>query len=950
MDEELLQEFLAETSEALGQLDNGLVQLEQTPEDPALLPEIFRVVHTIKGTCGFIGLPKLEAVAHAAEDVLGKFRDGDLEVTADRVTVVLRAIDRIKDILNSLAASKTEPDGDDGPLIADLKKIAAGETVGETPAAPEAAAPQFSDKATVSDSTTSEGAGSEIVLLEPKVALEFVDVEDVDPAPAATPSAETRGDQPVYEVSQESVAYDMADEVEPASAQPAAETPQPAPAPEASPVAEPAAKPETRSPSQTTTKYSAAPDPRMSVQSIRVGIDVLENLMNMVGELVLTRNQLVQITRDRDDAQLQAPMQRLSQVTSELQDGVMMTRMQPIANAWSILPRQVRDLSNDLGKKVHLSLTGENTELDRQVLELMRDPLLHMVRNACDHGLESPEARQAAGKPEVGQLALDAAHEGGHIIITISDDGRGLATEKIRARAVERGVLSEAEGRDMSDHQIRQLIFNAGFSTASAVTNLSGRGVGLDVVRENIEKIGGNVEVSSKEGAGTRFTVKIPLTLAIVNALIIECASERFAVPQIAVVELVRLGGNSAHRPEYINGAAVLRLRDRLLPLVSLRRVLDLDPAAERDRERPGLENFVIVCQAGTYQYGILVDRVQDTEEIVVKPVAPILSRLTMFSGNTILGDGSVVMILDPNGIAASTARAGDLGEAGNIAISSAAEAAANQADRAPVLLFRAGDGAPKGVMLSLVARLEEIAAESVETADGVPMVQYRDQLMPIMTINEGGSLPSSGRFPVIVFAENERSVGLAVDEIIDIVEQSLAIDLPAENHPGVIGTAVLAGKATEIIDVGHYLGHGLTGWISRGPEAAAKNARRLLLVDDSPFFRNLLTPLLTVAGYQVTTVDGGDAALRLREDGEAFDIIVSDVEMPGMNGFEFAEAVRSGTGWQDTPIVAVSSYATPSDLARGRDSGFVDYIAKFDRDALLTTLDSTLAARKGAA
>lgn len=891
MDEELLQEFLAETSEGLGQLDNDLVQLELTPDDPALLPGIFRVVHTIKGTCGFIGLPKLEAVAHAAEDVLGKFRDGELEVTTDYVTVVLRAIDRIKRIVNSLAADGAEPDGDDAALIADLRAIALGVDPAETGHdGANAAAPD---------------------LLDPEVALDFREVEA--PAEAAL-------EQPPAVAG-----------AEPGNG--------PAPAARLQPGSgEPAAGNHTAKP--------AALDPRVGSHTIRVGVDVLEDLMNMVGELVLTRNQLIQITRDRDDAELQAPMQRLSQVTSELQDGVMKTRMQPIASAWSTLPRQVRDLSNDLGKKVHLTLSGESTELDRQVLELMRDPLMHMVRNACDHGLEVAAERRAAGKPEIGQLALNASHEGGHIIINISDDGRGLVIEKIRARAVERGMLSESESQELSDHQVRQLIFQPGFSTAESITSLSGRGVGLDVVRENIQKIGGNVEVSSREGAGTRLTIKIPLTLAIVNALIVDCAGERFAIPQISVIELVRFGGNSVNRPEYINGAAVLRLRDRLLPLVSLRRVLDLDPVAENPAASGELENFVIICQVGTYQYGIQVDRVQDTEEIVVKPVAPILSGLTMFSGNTILGDGSVVMILDPNGIAAATARAGDLGETGQLA-GAIAETALRQADRAPVLIFRAGDGAPKGVMLSLVTRLEEIAAEELEVADGAPMVQYRGQLMPILTIDDAGSLPSSGRFPVIVFAENDRSVGLAVDEIVDIVEDVLSIDLPADGDHGIIGTAVLAGKATEIIDVGHYLGHGLSGWMTSGDAGHSEaGARRLLLVDDSPFFRNLLTPLLTVAGYQVTTVESGDSALRLCADGETFDVIVSDIEMPGMSGFEFAETVRRDTVWQDTPIVAVSSYATPRDLARGRDSGFADYVAKFDREALLASIDSSLAAR----
>ena len=381
--------------------------------------------------------------------------------------------------------------------------------------------------------------------------------------------------------------------------------------------------------------------------------------MTLVSELVLTRNQLLQLARTQENNSFAVPLQRLSHITSDLQEGVMKTRMQPIGNAWNKLPRLVRDLSREMDKKIELIMLGADTELDRQVLELIKDPLTHMVRNSGDHGLESPAERRAAGKPETGHITLNAYHEGGHIIIEIADDGRGLPLDRIRAKVLKNGLATEAELAGMSETQLQRFIFRAGFSTAAVVTAVSGRGVGMDVVKTNIEKIGGTIDLKSVPGAGTTFTIKIPLTLAIVSALIVEAGGERFAIPQISVVELVRAqkeagrGHNEAGSEiviERINDTPVLRLRDRLLPLVNLNDLLALGESKNDDTGA-----YIVVAQVGASSLGIIVDRVFDTEEIVVKPVAPILRHVTMFSGNTILGDGSVIMILDPNGIARGT-------------------------------------------------------------------------------------------------------------------------------------------------------------------------------------------------------------------------------------------------------------------------------------------------------
>ncbi len=893
--DDLLSEFLTETSESLSVLDVELVKLEQNPE-PAILQNIFRLVHTIKGTCGFLGLPRLEHVAHAGENVLGKIRDGELEVTPDAVTLILQAIDRIKLILGHLEQHECEPEGNDSELIARLNAMAEGR------AAPAAEAP---------------AAAAPAAAPEP------------EPAPAAAPQPQPVQPEPV------AAQPEPAAEPEPVEMPaPKANVPAPTPQPPAVREAAPAVAAE------------APKESAVAAQTIRVNVELLENLMTLVSELVLTRNQLLQMVRGRDDSEFTAPLQRLSHITTDLQEGVMKTRMQPIGNAWAKLPRIVRDLSVEMNKKIDLQMLGAETELDRQVLELIKDPLTHMVRNSADHGLEGPEERKRAGKPEVGKVVLNAYHEGGHIIIEISDDGRGLNLDRIRAKAVANGLATEAELDAMTNQQIYQFIFKAGFSTAEKVTSVSGRGVGMDVVRTNIERIGGTVELKSQPGKGSTFVIKIPLTLAIVSALIVECAGERFAIPQISVLELVRVTNNSEHGIEMINNAPVLRLRDRLLPLVSLKKLLRLSDEGEGERQ----ETFIVVTQVGTYTFGIIVDRVFDTEEIVVKPVAPILRHITMFSGNTILGDGSVIMILDPNGIAGATGESGMLGGAQatdtQLVRDSHAEA------KTSLLVFRAGGSDLKAVPLALVARLEEIDVAEVEYSHGKPMVQYRGHLMPLISIDGSTQFRDEGRQPVLVFSDREHTMGLVVNEIVDIVEDRLKVELRTD-QPGVIGTAVIVGKATTIVDAGYYLPQAFGDWFGNPAKEYGEEEHlqpRILLVDDSPFFRNLLTPLLSVAGFDVIAVEGADRALAMREQGHDFDLIISDIEMPGMNGFDFAAAVRSDGRWQAIPLVALSSHATDKDFERGRTVGFNDYVAKFDRDSLLQTISQLLAAVKGAA
>ncbi|WP_245217323.1 hybrid sensor histidine kinase/response regulator, partial [Neoroseomonas nitratireducens] len=716
---------------------------------------------------------------------------------------------------------------------------------------------------------------------------------------------------------------------------PVAEAP---PAPVAAPTPPPAPVAEAPPPAPAAT--DGAPQDASAPQTIRVSVDVLEDLMTLVSELVLTRNQLLQLARASQASAFTVPLQRLSHITSDLQEGVMKTRMQPIGNAWAKLPRLVRDLAHELGKKIELEMRGAQTELDRQVLELIRDPLTHMVRNSGDHGLEKPAERRAAGKPETGRILLNAYHEGGHIIIEIGDDGRGLPIDKIRAKVIANGLATEAELAQMHERDILRFIFAPGFSTAQQVTSVSGRGVGMDVVKTNIEKIGGTVELVSREGRGTTFTIKIPLTLAIASALIVESGGERFALPQIGVVELVRVGGTQegAPRIERIKESAVLRLRDRLLPLVSLAGLLRL-------RHEETDEGFVAVMQVGGQAFGIILDRVFDTEEIVVKPVAPILRHVTMFSGNTILGDGSVIMILDPNGIARAAGVGSDT--ATEETQRGAAAVVGHRSNMSSsLLLFRAGDQTPKAVPLGLVARLEDIPGERIEMSGAVPVVQYRGALMPLIPISAGWMPPEGEtRQPVLVFTENNRAMGLVVDEILDVLEAKLEIQA-GSGRPGFIGSAVIAGKVTEVIDTAFWLAQAGEDWFrpTRPTQAGGPRAR-LLLVEDSTFFRHLVVPALSAEGYEVTAVDGAAAALKLRDENVPFDAIISDIEMPGMDGLAFARTLRAGGAWSDAPVIALSARAEPADVARGRDAGFTDYVAKYDRDALLQSLRDCLAA-----
>lgn len=733
--DDLVREFLVESNENLDRLDQDFVALEKDPAARERLASIFRTIHTIKGTCGFLGFSKLESVAHVGESLLSKLRDGELGVTSDIITALLRMVDNVREILASIAEGAGEGNGDYSQTIALLTKLKDGAPVAAatTPAAqPESAAPVAS------------------------------------PVVAASPVEEAPKMEHVEEAAHEHDNH-------PAQA---------------------AAKP----------AEGSSASPAGAGGGIRVDVGLLDKLMNLVGELVLARNQILQFSAATENATLAGSTQRLNLITSELQEGVMKTRMQPIGNVWSKFPRIVRDLSQMCGKKIRVEMEGKETELDKTIIEAIKDPLTHVIRNSVDHGVETPEKRRASGKPEEGLLSLRAFHEGGQVNIEIIDDGGGVNIDRVKKKALEKGLITAEHAARMSDREATNLIFLPGFSTAEKVTNVSGRGVGMDVVKTNIEKIGGTVDVQSKSGVGTTLRIRIPLTLAIIPALIITSGGDRFAIPQVSLLELVRLGEEQAKTGiEDIHGAPVYRLRGNLLPLVNLNKQLQTGaPPAPA-----GSPVNIVVLQADERQFGLVVDEINDTEEIVVKPLGKLFKGLSTFAGATIMGDGRVALILDVMGLAQ---KSNVVSESKDRSVHDAAARTEDSGQaKTALLLFRVSDTRRMAIPLSLVARLEEFPRESIEQSGDLQVVQYRGQIMPLVPLSKAladqGLPPPAGApafgdtVQVIVHTRNEQSVGLVVDRIVDIVEQALVVQRTGI-RPGILGSAVIEKRVTELLDV----------------------------------------------------------------------------------------------------------------------------------------------------
>lgn len=757
--DEIMSEFIIETCEGLDQLDRDLVLLEENPSEE-VLSRVFRTIHTIKGASGFLALAKLESVAHVGENLLVQLRDGKQSVTPEVISGLLGMADAVREIVGHLEREKCEGDTSYAPLIEVLTNLLAVDAPGGTAAnAPASALPPAAN-------------------------------------PPASPPADSQASPPT------SAAGD-ADVAAPADPPPAPDPVPPRP---------------TEAAATTPLRAEAASvdvaKPAIADASIRVDVNLLDRLMNLVGELVLARNQILQFSSDHEDTRLTAPMQRLNQVTSELQEGVMKTRMQPIGNAWSKFPRVVRDLGVTCGKAVRIEMEGRDTELDKSIIESIRDPLTHALRNAVDHGIESPERRREVGKPEQGCVRLRAYHEGGQVNIEIADDGGGIDPVKIRDKAVERGLVSSERVSRMSDKELINLITLPGFSTAEEVTNVSGRGVGMDVVRTNIEQVGGGIDVQSTVGVGTTIRIKIPLTLAIVPALTVSLGTERFAIPQVNLLELVRLEGQQCRRIEQIGDAEVYRLRGRLLPLVHLDAILGhAQPKPAIDDEEETVN--IVVLQAGDAVFGLVVDSVLDTEEIVVKPLGRLLKEVPVFAGAAIMGDGKVALILDVMGLAQTADMLGDVARGRGDKAEDAARS--DELDDGAMLLIGNADGSRSAMPLETIARLEEFEPGIVEVSGRREVVQYRGEIMPLVRLDAmlGSAAEAVGdSMQVVVVRHRERTVGVQVHQILDTVDTHLggeADDLP--------DSVAVDGRVTELIDIGSLLDRALPANSRAGEE-----------------------------------------------------------------------------------------------------------------------------------
>jgi two-component system chemotaxis sensor kinase CheA len=754
---DIVREFILETNENLAQLDLDLVSFEKTPGDKETLARVFRTLHTVKGTAGFLGLQKLQAVAHAGENLLSRLRAGELPFRSEVTTALLRVVDTIRGHLAALEATESEGPDEAKELIQLLEKLARGDSVSQLAAAGPPKPPPPPPAAPVKPPPP--------------------------PPPPPTPSAP------------------------PPPAAPAKPPPPPPPKPAAAAPTNTTEATFVKSPPAPVERIDAAGEPRTTAvadTALRVDVSLLDNLMNLVGELVLARNQIMQYGAQHDDAPFLNAVQRINQLTAELQNGIMKTRMQQIGTVWGKLPRLVRDVALACGKQVKLELDGHETELDKTIIEAIRDPLTHMVRNAIDHGIELPAERVQAGKPGEGCLTVKAAHEGGKVVIEVRDDGRGIDARRVREKAIASQVVTAEAAARLSDRDLLDLIFLPGFSTSERVTQFSGRGVGMDVVRTSVQRIGGMVDVASQVGAGTTFRIKIPLTLAIIPALTVGTGGDRYAIPQVNLLELVRLDGERmAALIEHVHATPVYRLRGNLLPVVYLHEQLHIP-----SRRGPGEDLMMVVLQANDEPFGLVVDEIHDTEEIVVKPLQKQLKGVRVFSGATIMGDGGVALILDVLGLAQ---RAGVMTQGRDRGRAAAVTTAETAEERHHVLLCANQDGGRIAIPLSHVARLEEFPAAAVEYAGPQAVVQYRGQILPLIDVTRVLAARPSGRpkrkpwrqptLHVVVATARGVQVGLAVDQILDIVETAATTRAPA-HRPGVKFTSVVQERVTEFLDL----------------------------------------------------------------------------------------------------------------------------------------------------
>ena len=950
MDEELLGEFLTESNESLESIEQQLMDLEASPEDSELLGSIFRAIHTVKGSCGFLNLSRLEKVAHAGENLLSRIRELQYHVDEEMVSLLLECADAIKDVLSGLEETGQEPVLDHDDLIVRLqiceKKVMGLDEEGQEAQLDHASEPTSNPVEQPKPLLWLEGFEDDVVaallghdlttassLMEAGFAT-LRNLEPLTPADAlkilgmARAHVEAGHD---IEVTVQEKPDNKPVKAPKLEAKTSSDTQPTTPAEHTPEVSTPPAVQNKLVQTQGKESETSPVKPKRPVsnESIRVDITLLDELMNQVGELVLTRNSLVQMIQASGSMEFVRIGRDVDQITEQLQEQLLRTRMQPIQSIWSSVPRIVRDIGKQLDKKIQVVMEGEDTELDRTILNALKDPLTHIIRNSCDHGIESPKVRLAAEKNAAGTLKLSAVQESGFIVITIHDDGGGIDAQRIKDKALHMGVINAEQAGNMTDKAALQLIFNAGLSTAEKVTNFSGRGVGMDVVRTEIERVGGSVDIDSALGEGTTLRIRIPLTLAIISAMIVVCEDKRFAIPQMSVQELLSAPKDSDDW-RVIAGQAFYRLRGKLLPVLRLNEGLGLS------QNKP-LAGSIVVADIGDRTYGILVNEILGAEEIVVKPLGIHFQHLNFYGGCSILGDGAVIPIFDCNGLASMI----QLESAPAEAIDYMGEHDdALAEERQHALVFT--QGKQRFVIpMTLIERLEYFEASRIEKTASGEVLQYRGDVVRVLRWGEMlGEMPtmSTGEDEYcLILADNGKRMCLQVDQVVDILEVSFEIKQTSDT-PLLLGTTVIDGIATEVVDVFEVVQRADPNWFVAAHDQAKKS---VLFVEDSQFFRQMVTPIIESLGFVVRTAADGAQACKLLE-GYTPDFILTDIEMPIMNGYELGKWVKTQAHLSDTPVIALTAQQSIDE--QQAKALFDEVLSKKDSTQLAKELEQALA------
>jgi two-component system chemotaxis sensor kinase CheA len=1016
-----LQIFIEESREHLGDIEEDLLAIEASPAtSQELINKVFRAVHTIKGSSAFFALNALKTLAHAMESVLGAVRGEELTPSKALISVLLDSADMLKVMINNVAESEgcvVEP------LIQALERFlsASAPSTPATTAVPVAATQGF---AVHINSTTplfyvdaaklyavqqqnndsfiyAVDFSCETDLRDKKrtLAEALEDFEGLATIIAEQPLCNELHQDHVVVVCTSQVSHEVmlqiADVAEQrvhqlligqlqCTAQGHYLLPDGSPLPTYNPSPE-AVEPPDEGVEQPTTSIlsdaSVASATTTKKGSLRVSIELLDTLMSLAGELVLTRNELVQNAGQKQYSKILEATQRVNNVTSALQEAIMSTRMQSIGIIFGKFRRVVRDLAQQLGKKITLEIEGEEVELDKSIIEAIGDPLTHLVRNSIDHGIESPAERTRLGKAEVGRLSLKASQEAGQVVITISDDGAGINPQRIKAKAHQQRLVSEAQLATMTERELLRLIFLPGFSTAETVTEISGRGVGMDVVQSNLTTVGGAIDIESTVGAGTTIIIKLPLTLAIIPSLLVQVESQRFAIPQANLIELVRIGPSErSARIQRVGDAEVLRLREGLLPLVRSSDVLGMQrtfihpqsglPQPERRRalldrrdaganappqepgscqrsatprrlEQQGAVNVVVVS-AGAFHYGLIVDGLLDSVEIVVKPLGSHLRRCREYAGATILGDGKVALILDIVGIK-ELQNMQDTQARIDESLRQQAMALGNTADTQSLLIVENGPGEFFGIPLGLISRIEKIRFSQINTAGGKRVVHYRGSSIPVYLIEDAASVTPLGSPEsafMTIFETNGREAGLLFANVIDTLQTDVPLDEQTHRQPGIAASLYLQERLCLLIDLyGMVKACGPQFATPLVPSPSAAAPPRVLIVEDSPFFLSQMQSFLQDAGYEVFSAHDGEEGLAvLQTNAATIDLVLTDIEMPRMDGFALTQAIRSDARFVRLPVIAVTSVDSDAAKKRGQAVGIDAWLIKLDRERVLRT------------